>query len=216
MLSSYVITIQSKQQSVDIANRCISSAAKFGVKAEQFKAYTPDDYPDKILVQKGVNTKGFDEVYSRGDNCRAAFLSHFSLWEKCVSDNHKYLIFEHDALVEDNIPTTAPFNKVMTIGKPSYGKFNTPSSFGINPLTHKRYFGGAHAYMITPSGARDLIRTATEGKAKPTDVYLNLDLFPWLQEYYPWPVRADDNFSTIQNKNGIIAKHNYSEGYKLI
>ena len=47
-------------------------------------------------------------------------------------------------------------------------------------------------------------------------VYLNLDLFPWLQEYYPWPVRADDNFSTIQNKNGIIAKHNYSEGYKLI
>ena len=214
MLSSYVITIQSKQQSIDIANRCISSAAKFGIKVEQFKAYTPDDYPDKILVQKGVNTKGFDEVYSRGDNCRAAFLSHFSLWEKCVSDNHKYLIFEHDALVEDNIPTTAPFNKVMTIGKPSYGKFNTPTFIGYGSLISKPYFPGAHAYRITPKGAADLVNEA-QFSAGPTDIYMHSNKFT-LGEYYPWVAEARDSFTTIQRKEGCYAKHNYGEAYEII
>jgi len=48
-----------------------------------------------------------------------------------------------------------------------------------------------------------------------TDIFLNLDWFPWLQEYYPWPVEARDNFTTIQNQTGCLAKHNYGEGYDI-
>ena len=50
----------------------------------------------------------------------------------------------------------------------------------------------------------------------PTDTFLNLDNFPWLQEYYPWIVEAKDNFTTIQNENGCQAKHNYNETYEII
>lgn len=215
-MKSFVITIFSIPESVQAAERCIKSAKKFGVDVEKFLAFTPANKPTMILKNKGITTLGMKEVYSRTENATAAFLSHFSLWEKCIKDNVKYLIFEHDAVVVDNIPINAPFEKVMTIGKPSYGKYNIPTSFGINPLVHKRYFGGAHAYMITPSGAKELIETAKNGKAIPTDVYLNLTLFPWLQEYYPWPVEAKDSFSTIQNTNGCFAKHNYGKGYQLI
>jgi len=36
-----------------------------------------------------------------------------------------------------------------------------------------------------------------------------------LQEYWPWPVEAHDSFTTIQNENGCLAKHNYGETYGI-
>ena len=213
---AHVITITSIEESVQVAERCIKSAEKFGIKVNKFSAYTPNDSPRKILREKGIESRGMVEVYSRTENAIACFLSHLSLWEKCIKYNTKSLIFEHDAVVVDKIPINAPFNKVISIGKPSYGRYNTPQTLGVGPLVHKKYFGGAHAYMITPEGAKELVETAKSGKAIPTDVYLNLDLFPFLEEYYPWPVEAQDSFSTIQNTNGCLAKHNYGEGYQLL
>ena len=51
--------------------------------------------------------------------------------------------------------------------------------------------------------------------AGPTDTFLHLDRFKFLQEYYPWPAEARDNFTTIQNVNGCLAKHNYNENYEV-
>ena len=52
--------------------------------------------------------------------------------------------------------------------------------------------------------------------ARPTDVYLNIDTFPFLQEYYPWPVEARDSFTTIQSEMGCKAKHNFNEKYEIV
>ena len=216
MINAYVISIFSIKESMQAANRCIKSAKEFGIDVKKFKAFTPDDNPITKLREKGIDASGMKEVYSRMERAAAGFLSHLTLWEKCANDCVKYLIFEHDAVVVDKIPVTAPFEKVMTIGKPSYGKFKTPATLGVGPLIHKRYFGGAHAYMLNPDGAKELVLKAKSGKAIPTDVFLNLDNFPWLQEYYPWPAEAHDSFSTIQNTNGCLAKHNYGEGYHLL
>jgi GR25 family glycosyltransferase involved in LPS biosynthesis len=79
----------------------------------------------------------------------------------------------------------------------------------------KRYFPGAHAYQVNPTGAQKLIDQARV-YARPTDVFLNIDTFPWLQEYYPWPVEARDTFTTIQKTEGCLAKHNYNDSYKII
>ena len=55
------------------------------------------------------------------------------------------------------------------------------------------------------------------GTARPTDIYLNINQFPWLEEYYPWPVEAKDTFSTIQHEGGCSAKHGYDKKkYKLL
>jgi hypothetical protein len=132
----------------------------------------------------------------------------------CAEGTENFVIFEHDAVLIDRVPTTT-FHYVMNIGSPSYGKWNTPSLLGVNPLTTKRYFPGAHAYMVTPAGAKLLIENAPL-YAKPTDVYLNLDTFPWLQEYYPFVAEARDSFTTIQVEDGCLAKHNWKEGYKII
>lgn len=211
-----VITIVDNPQSVEVAERCIESGAKFGHKIDMFPAITPEDKPLDILRSIGISEAGFHEKYSFLERAVAAFISHHALWTECSMRNEPYVIFEHDAVVIDPLPLghiqRRPF---LNLGKPSYGKFNIPSFLGSGPLTSKRYMPGAHAYSLLPSAAAYLLEAARH-KAGPTDVFLHLDRFPWLEEYYPWPVEARDTFTTIQREAGCLAKHNYKPGYKLL
>ena len=213
-MKAFVIAIEDNEKSMKAANRCIDTAKTYDIDVQIFKAITPSDNPLKLLEEKGIPIDGFDEKYSRNLNCISAFLSHYALWEACSKGNENFVIFEHDAVMVAPLPFVFP-NYVMNMGKPSYGKWNTPPMLGINPLTTKRYFPGAHAYMVTPAGARLLVENAPL-YAKPTDVYLNLTTFPWLQECYPFVAEARDTFTTIQVEEGCKAKHNWKEGYEII
>jgi GR25 family glycosyltransferase involved in LPS biosynthesis len=206
-----------------------------------FDAITPKDNPQKILEEYGVkNLRGFVEPYSRWDNVISAFTSHFLIWQR-LKGKKKAFIFEHDAVLVDALPLVmkkqytsdsenSPYTlkmeihesikfyniNIMNIGHPSYGKYNTPTNIGPNPLVSKRYFPGAHAYYVSSEGARELIDVAKR-EAGPTDVFINYKRFPKLYEWYPWCAIAKDNFSTIQNVNGCQAKHGYNpERYKLV
>ena len=144
----------------------------------------------------------------------ATFSSHYSLWEKCAFHNEPFIIFEHDAIVVQELPENVNFMHVMTIGAPSYGKWLQPAYIGVGPLMSKQYFPGAHAYRVNRVGADLLMRGVSH--AKPTDVYMNKHWFPWLEEYSPWPVLCKDSFTTIQNEAGCLAKHNWNEDYEII
>jgi GR25 family glycosyltransferase involved in LPS biosynthesis len=208
-MKNYVITILGNDKSVEAAERCITSAEVTGMTVEKFSAITPQNSNlEALIAEKKINKEGLYEKYSRPENCVAAFLSHFHLWEMCVRDNEEYTIFEHDAFVLDPIPNFINYEGCINLGKPSYGRWNDPLKLGVNPLTSKAYFPGAHAYRLKPAAARLFIQEARM-MAKPTDVFLNIHVFPFLEEYYPWPVEAYDSFTTIQNINGIQAKHNY-------
>ena len=163
-----------------------------------------------MAEQEYINTAAIDEVYSRTSNCLAAYLSHYRLWKECVELNQEITIFEHDAVCINNINSHIAYNACISLGKPSYGSFNTPTKLGVNPLTSKRYFPGAHAYRLKPAAAQMFIQEARMA-ARPTDVFLNVDIFPFLEEYYPWPVEARDSFTTIQTDAGCHAKHNKVE-----
>ena len=76
MTKAYVITIMDNDKSVEVAKRCVGSAQLRGTEVEMFPAITPKDDPVKLLTDKGIDPKAFDEVYSRNLNCIAAFLSH--------------------------------------------------------------------------------------------------------------------------------------------
>lgn len=212
-MKSYVITIKDLPQSIKSAQRCIDSMPEYNV--QMFDAVTPKNNPLKMLNDKGIPRTWFEEKYSNFTNCVSAFLSHHTLWEMCSNDNEEYQIFEHDAVCVGTIPRFINYTGCVSLGQPSYGKYKTPMTLGVNPLTSKRYFPGAHAYRLKPKAARAFIQYAKE-MARPTDVYLNIDSFPWLQEYYPWPVVAKDSFTTIQNENGCFAKHNYGEKYEIL
>ena len=207
-MKNYVITILDNPKSIEVADRCIRSAADWGMQVDRFKAITPKSNLTKLMRSEGIKPEGFEERWSRMSNCMAAFMSHYSLWKKSIELNEEITIFEHDAVVMNHIPDNISYRGCISFGKPSYGKWNDPVRFGVNPLTSKRYFPGAHAYRIKPHVAQ-LIVDQAKYHARPTDVFLNIDTFPFLEEYYPWPVEVNDSFTTIQNENGIQAKHNY-------
>jgi len=216
-VKAFVITITDLDESVKCANRLIESAdTKSNLPVEIFSAITPKDEPAEILTRKRIRLDGFkDDIGSRPQNVMAAFCSHYSLWEKCAAGNEDFVIFEHDAVVVDTIPKYMAHTGCVSLGAPSYGKWNTPTVLGVGPLKSKRYFPGAHAYRLSPTAARDLCEMAVLN-ATATDVFINLQNFPWLQEYFPWPVICKDNFTTIQNPTGCVAKHNWGGGYNIV
>tara|TARA_Y100000389_G_C17376906_1_gene472169 strand:- start:343 stop:984 length:642 start_codon:yes stop_codon:yes gene_type:complete len=213
-MKARVITILDNPQSIESADRCIKSGAKWGVTVEKFRAITPADNPIMYAKKKGIPTENFVEKYSRFENCVSAFLSHHSLWEMCAKGDEEYLILEHDAIFTDMVRENMPYTMVANLGKPSYGKANRPG-IGLGPLTSKPYFPGAHAYIVNPRGAKALVERAAMD-AGPTDIFLHINVFPWLQEVYPWPIEARDTFTTIQKTEGCLAKHNYNDQYKII
>jgi GR25 family glycosyltransferase involved in LPS biosynthesis len=212
-MKASVITILDNIKSRQAADRCIKSAERNGLKVSYFKAITPKDSPLKISSQEEIPIGLFEEKYSRFDNCLSAFLSHYWLWKMTAAGTEPHIIFEHDAVVVNSVPNLK--GDIVNLGKPSYGKFNTPNVLGEGPLVSKRYFPGAHAYYITPKGAQQLIDKA-KTHACPTDIFINKDTFPDVKEYYPWIAEARDNFTTIQNQTGCLAKHNYGETYEIL
>lgn len=213
-MKSYVIAITDFEPSMKSADRCIDSAKKFGIDVSIFDAITPSKNPLGLLKSYEISETDFDTPYSRKINATCCFLSHYSLWMKSVEDNESYLIFEHDAVMVDKFDMNVNFNMLLSIGRPSYGKYNTPK-VGINPLTSKSYLPGAHAYVIKPAGAKELVKHSKIAAA-PTDVYINIKTFPWIQELYPWPAICDDSFTTVQVKKGCEAKHNYNNDFRII
>jgi GR25 family glycosyltransferase involved in LPS biosynthesis len=212
----FVITIMDNFLSQKVADRCIASAKKYGIEVNKWPAVTPRDPNFTSLVKdKKLVERNFESGHSKKENALACFLSHLSLWEYCVKEKTDICILEHDAVFVDRVPTLLGFNKVITLGQPSYGVYNTPTQLGTQPLTQKEYFKGAHAYAMRPTGAKELLSKVSD-YSRPTDVYLNVINFDFLEEYYPWPVKVDDNFSTIQHTQGCIAKHNYQKGIELV
>ena len=212
-MKNFVITLRDNDKSILAAEKCVLSGEKFGMQIDFFEAFTPATCKDFIKEQK-INDKLFDNnKFSREDNARAAFCSHFALWLTSIEMNEEVTIFEHDAIIMDNIPNVE-HNGCISFGKPSYGNFNQPPMLGRNRLLSKPYFPGAHAYRVKPNAAKVLVERARL-EARPTDIFLNVETFPFLEEYYPWPVEVRETFTTIQKEQGCLAKHMYNKNYVI-
>ena len=220
-IKAFVITIIDLNESFQSSEKTITSAKQFGFTSiERFPAYTPiNSNITELFEENGLpSTDKFLCTSPKKNNVMACFLSHLALWKKSIELNEPILILEHDAIFhlsfEDN--TIPQFNGLLSIGRPSFGRFRVPAHKGVNILSSKQFLPGAHAYIIKPDAAKDLIKQAKR-VPKPVDVFLHISTFPWLQEYYPWIAHVEESFSTLQVK--CIAKHDYQknpENYKII
>ena len=209
-MRAYVITCEEVPQSVEAASRCIASGLEFGVEVKQVRAVTPNDDPLSMFEARGWPRAHFLlSKYSKPLACMATLLSHHRLWQLCDLLGEPILVLEHDAVFVARPPNlTGICRGVCNLAHPSFGKWKTPNR-GLGRLTSKHFFPGAHGYFIAPEGAKKLLDGMDD--AQPTDVYLGRKRFPWLEEFYPWPIRCEDSFSTIQIEHGASAHHNKLE-----
>lgn len=214
-MKAFVITIRDNPKSVEAAENCKKSAARFGITVENHWGNTPNNIDiHQWFLERSIPEKWFNEEYSRLENCMAAFSSHYTLWQKCVKANVPFLILEHDAHFVDKLPIVTQ-GHIVNFGKPSYGNFKIPNFVGESKMFSKEYLPGAHAYKITPTAANELIVRAT-WDAGPTDLYIHNVRFPFITEVYPWPVEVRETFTTIQRKMGCYAKHQFNHEYEVI
>ena len=61
-MNAYVITILDNERSIQVAKRCIRSAAKNGIEVDFWKATTPKDLPIDKLLTEGVKIAGLHET----------------------------------------------------------------------------------------------------------------------------------------------------------
>lgn len=197
-MKSFVITLVNNTKSVKSTNQVIKTAKEVGYNEpiEIFEAVTPDKWEEILPYNNNFG------MYPRPDNVGACFASHYLLWKKCVELNEPILILEHDAIFVDNIPDI-DFEMCVSFGRPSYVRiwdmsWHTPKEGLSLPLEDN--FLGHHAYAIKPEAASILCDDVKGRELLANDIWMDKHTYPWLQEYRPFPIWADTNFSTVQAK----------------
>lgn len=214
-LNGFIIVIEDLPDSVSSAERCFNSNKTKHLSLNYFKAITPKDNPLSILKEEKIKTDRFSSSFSQLEPSYSCFLSHYYLWKKCVEINEPIVILEHDAFFVHSLNfTRIDNNDCVNLGRPSYGDFFEQRP-GIHPLFSKEHFPGTHGYLIGPDAANNFIEYAQKRGARNIDLFLNKYSFPFLKEIYPWPIIANDTFSTIQKIDGCRSKHNFNKKYKI-
>ncbi len=141
-------------------------------------------------------------------------MSHYSLIVRCVELNEPILILEHDAVFIREFPEF-DFKGICQINDPFHagrrGRFlrekmvknNTP---GVNPKTLNSDgplapdgLVGNSAYVIKPYAAQELINKYHQLGVWPNDAIMCIQLFPYLEEYYPFITKVDQDISTTSS-----------------
>lgn len=160
---------------------------------------------------------GLDHFPYRTQDIRrkmACAMSHYLLWRECAAQDDVYLILEHDARFVRHMPNIN-FHGACQINDPRRGGYrgawhsdvmSQRGSQGVHPLTAKRPthsripdgFSGHSAYLIKPWAAREFVNAYHRLGMWPNDATVCLQLFPWLEEYYPFITVVDQQESTTQ------------------
>lgn len=212
-MKTYVITLTQLEDSVKSAERVVASGREHGIEAVIFEG-VPKTISRDRMVDAGIRQSTREDETGNVDAMIGCFMSHFSLWERCVEDDEPILVLEHDAYF------VAPINEsvlrghcCVNLGRPYYGRLKRPFRFKffagalsrmlggggaqVFPLFSSNHLPGTHAYYVEPSGARKLISQARDGGLRPADLYMNSREFPFLEEIYPWPIEARPHFTSI-------------------
>jgi len=199
IMKPFVITIKNHEDSEKLSNRCVETGKNIGkVEVNVFEASSPKDKPFEVF--KDMNISVGPKMYENSqrrciESQCACFLSHYRLWEKSLELNENILVLEHDSVFTGVIPDIN-FKYLVNLAKPFYGmkRYKMPSP-GLQSYRNNKLFG-THGYAISPAGAKRLIEHVKKhGVTAAVDNFLT---FRWMEEYYPWPIEANSNFSTIQ------------------
>lgn len=105
----------------------------------------------------------------RSPGVQGCFLSHFTLWQKCVELDKPIFILEHDGLIIRTPPTDLDWVDVLALDGNRSKPMQEDAPIVVGDFVHPMYpdtisIAGAYAYAIKPHAAQKLINeTITNG-----------------------------------------------------
>jgi len=141
--------------------------ARLDLPFARLNAYTPDTVSDTFM---GKSWRGFSGPMTNGE--RACLMSHYRAWES-VREKGPALIVEDDALLADNVPellfNVATLQDVDHVSLEVRGRrkllgiSRIPATHGVSLRRLYLDWHGAAAYILWPTGAEGLIKSARRG-----------------------------------------------------
>jgi GR25 family glycosyltransferase involved in LPS biosynthesis len=223
-VKAFVITIEGHPYSETMSARCVASAATIGhLQVERFKAVDRWHARD-LMTRHGLrwtwaNANTSDarcphtglkqHPYGNLDAKIGCAMSHMLLWRTCVALGEPIAILEHDAVFQRRFEEFE-FRGICQINDPDgatpRGKWWSEQMVKRGPgvFQKTRVFpddvpdglAGNSAYVIKPFAAQELIETVEDLGVWPNDATMCRQLFPYLEEHFPFVTRVEQTFST--------------------
>lgn len=174
-MKSFIITLAGNIVSETHAIDCIKQSESFGINVEYFNAINGNDYPAHL---KRLNMSPRYKFKKGRAGVFGCFLSHYYLWNNCVSDDVPYLILEHDGYFIRPLPDNIldqfsdvlkldgldPYSKSYNTGLENqksypiiYKKYHNPAAKFLEKNQTGNYMRGAYGYIIKPHAAKKVI-----------------------------------------------------------
>lgn len=140
-------------------------------------------------------------------------MSHYSLWMKCIELDEPIVILEHDTVFIKDFPFDMEFKGICGLNDPR-GATRMSHKWYKQSLMHKGEgvfpkplvveedeqlpdgLAGNSAYIMRPWAAKEVINKVKEIGVWPNDATMCIQLFPYLEEYYPFVTKVIQGRST--------------------
>jgi hypothetical protein len=197
--SAYVITLKGNKTSEELTARCVESLQSVGQKFTLWQGFDGvNGRPEIPEHLKGIPHLLWPKLVTERLSWAqvACFMSHYSLWCRCLTVDKPIVILEHDAIMVKPYLMHRLFNSIVylgsieqTRGQPVYA---TPPH-ASDQRGRLRSLCRAHAYAIDPAVARSLVSyTIKHGIYESLDMYVRAELFPMSQfDVYAYDLRGE-------------------------
>jgi glycosyl transferase family 25 len=218
-MKAFVVYLSGNDFSVNMTAETIESLEKFNIDYELFDGVV-GRAGIKVLDSFGVRPSATVKRDQWTDGTIGCLASHYLLWDKCAGQNEPFLVLEQDGvLIRDpreivplvekacHLDAYLPFqsgndahfeiyNENLTKYEPGVKKHPKNSFYIGNEVTGES-FRGTYGYLITPSGAKDILRFVEKYGAFPSDKCM-CSKATYIQRANSSYVRLNKFFSTLK------------------
>lgn len=213
--NAYIITIKGNETSEKYSNVCQQSCKNIDMPYTVWDAFNGTKNPI-IVPEHSKNSDIIDSLkitnhyLTRTEVC--CFLSHISLWIRCVKIDQPIVILEHDAIMIRKFTQMKKLNSIVWLGSMEWNRINPIPLHGTDgPNNH--FIARAHAYALDPMAAKNLLSyVVNNGINTSADCFIRADLFNISHQglYATDHIIPEIHKTTITNriKEGEIKKRN--------
>jgi hypothetical protein len=189
---TFVIAIKNHPVSERQLQDCLTSAEKFNWNINVFWGVDGRTINNNTWVTEGISPR-LDKPTMSKPGVQGCFLSHWSLWKKCIELDEPIIILEHDAVIQGQWQPLELNDSIIKLHR--YYKQKNPKYDEDTGL----WSASGHAYCLLPKHANILIDFVKNKGAFEVDRIIGDKVIPFKHLGKPSLIERQNSFSTTEN-----------------